>query len=523
MMRAPVFALLLLGAAAPRQDVPDLIQKLGSQDFEEQGKAAKALEALGPRVLPALRGAAENGTGDVRTWAQRLIARLQENENRARALVARLAAADGAAEAEIRKMGWPAADYLREALGSEDKELARRAQKLLEELEGARAAEGALARNRHSGKRDLLAKGGGDADSENAVLGALKWLSRHQSADGSWKTRGYKERCRKLARHADTPPCTPNPGEDEHDAGVTALALLAFLGAGYTPLSPDDHDGIVFGETVKKGLQWFLSRQRPDGDFASPNQPKAIYVHALAAQAMAETYGFTGLGIYKDSAQKAVTYLLAAQNPGKGWRYGPKSGDNDSSVTGVCVGALHSAELARLHVPRAAYDGARAWLDEVTEEGYSRVGYTHKGTGKVFIPGKNEDFDHHETLTALGVTSRLIIDRNRKDPKLIGGCDLLLRDKPSFKGNETDFYYWLHASQAIYQLDGPSGKKWQAWNLEMKRTLTAAQNKAAAGCTGGSWEPVDRWSLEGGRVYATAINALTLETYYRYAPLPAEK
>jgi hypothetical protein len=27
---------------------------------------------------------------------------------------------------------------------------------------------------------------------------------------------------------------------------------------------------------------------------------------------------------------------------------------------------------------------------------------------------------------------------------------------------------------------------------------------------------VDRWGFEGGRVYATAINALTLEVYYRY-------
>jgi hypothetical protein len=232
----------------------------------------------------------------------------------------------------------------------------------------------------------------------------------------------------------------------------------------------------------------------------------------------------TGLALYGDAAKKAVTYLLAAQNPGKGWRYGPKCGDNDTSSTGLCVGALHAAELARLPVPRAAYDGARAWLDEATEVGaYGRVGYTHRGTGKVFIPGKNENFDHHETMTALGATSRLIIDRNRKDPTLIGGCSLLLVDMPSFKENAVDFYYWLHASQALFQLDGPSGKKWQAWNIEMKRVLVAAQNKPAAGCLGGSWEPVDRWSAEGGRVYATAVNALTLETYYRIPLLPGEK
>ena len=37
--------------------------------------------------------------------------------------------------------------------------------------------------------------------------------------------------------------------------------------------------------------------------------------------------------------------------------------------------------------------------------------------------------------------------------------------------------------------------------------------------TRGSWEPVGRWCGVGGRVYATALNALTLEVYYRYAPV----
>ena len=39
-----------------------------------------------------------------------------------------------------------------------------------------------------------------------------------------------------------------------------------------------------------------------------------------------------------------------------------------------------------------------------------------------------------------------------------------------------------------------------------------------SGCERGSWES---WNLDGlfGRLYTTAIGAMTLETYYRYAPI----
>jgi hypothetical protein len=52
----------------------------------------------------------------------------------------------------------------------------------------------------------------------------------------------------------------------------------------------------------------------------------------------------------------------------------------------------------------------------------------------------------------------------------------------------------------------------------MKNALVPHQHTGKDGCRNGSWNPeVDRWGFEGGRVYATAINALTLEVYYRYA------
>jgi len=45
----------------------------------------------------------------------------------------------------------------------------------------------------------------------------------------------------------------------------------------------------------------------------------------------------------------------------------------------------------------------------------------------------------------------------------------------------------------------------------------AAISREAGQDRQGSWEPDGRWCCKGGRVYATAVNALTLEVYYRYA------
>jgi hypothetical protein len=361
---------------------------------------------------------------------------------------------------------------------------------------------------RFGGRKKAIQIGGGGG-TEDAVLAALRWLARHQGPDGAWSTTGYTARCSKA--------CTPNPGHDDFDAGNTGLALLAFLGAGYSHLSKDSYDGICFGDVVRKGLQWMMTHQDPEGCIGSRSVQKYMYNHLLCALAICEGFGLTGSNLFKDQAQKAVDFTVASQNPGRGWRYSYKCGDNDSSVTGWAVMVLKSAEISGLAIPPSGYTGSRAWLDETTSGDYHRVGYTGPNTGKVFIPGLNEQFDHNEALTAIGVMSRIFMDKRKEDPRLTNGCDLLLRAKPEWNGNAIDFYYWYYASLALFQFDGPVGGKWRSWNEPMKKALVEHQNLRASGCRNGSWEPVDRWSCEGGRVYATAINALTLEVYYRYA------
>jgi hypothetical protein len=351
-------------------------------------------------------------------------------------------------------------------------------------------------------------KGGSTPATEDAVIQALRWLARHQHADGSWTVTGYVANCRQS--------CTPNPGMEEFDAGVTGLSLLAFLGAGYSHLSKDTHDGICFGDVVRKGLQWMMSQQDPEGCIGSRQVHKYMYNHAVCTLALTEAFGLTGSKLFETNAQRAVDFLVAAQNPGKGWRYSYRSGDNDSSVTGWGAMALKSAELSGLSFPRTAYDGARAWFDEATDVDYGRVGYTHKNTGKVFIPGKNEHFEHHETLTAIAVMSRIFIDKNKKDPRLKHGAELLKRDKASWEDTKIDAYYWYSAALALFQYEGPKSPEWISWKDPLMNALVKHQNVQSSGCRRGSWEPIDRWSCEAGRVYMTAINALTLEVFYRY-------
>src|SRR5262245_1653932 len=369
---------------------------------------------------------------------------------------------------------------------------------------------------RFGGRENLVARGGGSTATESAVFAALRWLARHQGPDGGWGCESFQNQC--------VGGKCGSIGEKDYDTGVTGLAILAFLGAGYSQLSKDQTpDPLVpgrmlnFGQVVKKGLQWLLAHQDPEGCVGERGM-KYMYNHTIAALCLSEAYGMTASQPLKEPAQKAIDFIIAAQNSGKAWRYAAKNGDNDTSVSGWAVMALKSAELSDLTFPKTAYDGALNWFNEATEQnGYYQVGYNARSTGKVYVPGKNEQYDHHPSMSAVAVMSRIFIQKNRREPAL-QAVSSLMADLPEWKQNKVDFYYWYYASLALFQYDGPEGPIWSKWNEPMKNAIVPHQNGRADGCRIGSWDPEqDRWGFEGGRVYAAAINALTLEVYYRYA------
>ena len=527
--------------AAPgpfRQDerVHEQIKKLSSDDFEEQGRAAKALEEMGREAVPHLKKLRDDlaASGDLRAWCRKILEKIDARDKRFRELGERLASADDevkeAAEMELRQIGRPAVPHLLAWMMSTDKNLRLRAEKILKSIgsedevrawreEGrAPASRGdrGIFGGRFGGRENLAARGGGTRATESAVLASLKWLARHQNADGSWSAADFTNQCVGAK-------CV-GAGDSGYDAGLTGLSVLAFLGAGYSHLSKDEYPDPVtvgktlkFGEVVKNALKWLLSKQDPEGCIGGRGT-KYMYNHSIATLAITEAYGMSATQLFKGPAQQAVDFIVASQNSDKGWRYTKRSGDTDTSVTGWAIQALKSAELSELTVPtREAYGMAEKWLNEVTDSTiYYRVGYNGKSSGKVFVPGKNERYHHHETMTSIGVLSRILMFKNKKEPAL-GGVQLLVKDLPEWKEESVDFYYWYFTTNALFQYDGPDGPYWKKWIGPLKNTLVPNQKAATDGCANGSWNSEDdRWGFEGGRVYAVALNALTLETFYRY-------
>jgi hypothetical protein len=338
------------------------------------------------------------------------------------------------------------------------------------------------------------------------LIAALVWLARHQDVEGGWTVRDYKSAC-------EASPCDKREklGTREFDIGVTALALLAFLKAGYAPGCDDVYQGQAFGKSVDRGLEWLVSRQTAGGALMTRDQTKVMYNHAIGTAALCEAVR-AGAQNFEPPARRAVTWLHDARNPGRVWRYMARDGENDTSVTGWVMIALRAAKDAKLGHDEEAWRDVKEWFHHVTNDTYYRVGYDKRDSGKVFIRGVdgNEPFHHHETMSAIGALFRLHAGEKKESAPIWSPCSLLLNDLPEWQPASIDYNYWYHGTALMLQVEKKTGKQAAAWLKALTPVLEKNQRDAKAGCARGSWDPVDRWSCEAGRVYGTAMNALTL-------------
>ena len=353
-------------------------------------------------------------------------------------------------------------------------------------------AVGMLLAGRDAGrKRVLLGAAGGSDETELAVALALDWLKKQQSPkDGLWSLAGPYD----------------DGGSQENQLAATAMALLAFQGAGNT-LAEGPHRAVV-----DRAWRSLLRMQQEDGAFDVGQVPMqhALYSHAQVTMALCELYGMSRDPKLLEPAARAVAYCVAAQGPNGGWRYEPgKLGD--MSVTGWYMMALKTAEMAGMQVPPATFDGIAGFLDTVANEKGSRYGYRRDSPLKPASPVT-------AAVTAEGLLCRQYLGWPQRDPRLVEGLELLIAENPiDFESDAKDVYAWYYITQVAHHMEGDA---WQRWNDRLREVLPREQ--VVKGKQRGSWDPsLDKWGHIGGRLFVTSFCVYMLETYYRHLPLYA--
>lgn len=315
---------------------------------------------------------------------------------------------------------------------------------------------------------------GGSDSTERAIGAALDWLSRHQEPDGRWDTR----------KHG---------GNGDYDTGSTGLALLCYYGWGVSHTADGKYQG-----NIRRAIDWLVAQQKPDGDLNGLGG--RMYCHGIATIALCEAFGVSKDPALKAPAEKAIALIIAAQSPKGGWRYSPKPGDSDTSVTGWQYMAMHSARMAGLEVPEVVFEKARKWLETV---GGGKHGGLYGYTG----PERN-----NAAMIATGMFCRQLDLVAPTDPRMTESAEAL-KMHPMNVG-APDFYTVYYATLALYQHQGPI---WTDWNDRLKEALPLLQQKD--GDEAGSWNPTGGHSAAGGRVISTTMATLSLEVYYRLLPM----
>ena len=400
---------------------------------------------------------------------------------------------------------------------------------------------------RNTGTRGKqLIQFGGDKQTEEAVLRALRWLKLKQRKDGSWGGQAI---------------------------AMTGLGILTFLAHGEKPGGEDSDE---FGPVVQKALEFLLSKQGADGRFSGMDGNQ--YAHPMATYALCEAYGMTLNPNVKEAAIKALVPILKGQHPTGGWTYkmDPKPDEkgkyrDDTSYMGWCAQALKAAKLANLYSPGSPEIKKLDQATKLAIKGFQAnahpdggFGYTGPGKGGLTSVGSlcmqllgasntsevkkaletmdswTPAFQNYadaralvanvkpEELVKRGKDGKPIIDKETGKEEKATPLEIAKKKlEPTLNPAQKLFlsasaqYYYYYASQSKFH---QGGKHWDNWNKAMKPAYLAAQqvDKGAIEDIHGKKQDVGWWenmdSHSDRPVMDTCLAALQLMVYYRYLP-----
>ncbi len=343
---------------------------------------------------------------------------------------------------------------------------------------------------RSSSERQRIGKlHGATRDSEEAVEAALAWLANHQRGSGAWSFDLHANpcdgRCRDSKLKDDS---TPTPS-----TAATGLALLAFLGAGYT------HEEAKYAEVVQKGL-YYLRGAGLETETGLDWQQGSMYGHGIALMAISEATAMTSKDGELDHelrqlAMQGTSFTCTAQHKNGSWGYVPGS-PGDITLTGWQVLSLVAARRNQIGLPSLTMSRARRFVLSTSDENQYAFGYQGP-------PAK-------PTTTAIGLTLLLYLGESPGFTPFDGALTRMARRGPTL----TNVYHDYYATLALHHA---GHRDFDDYFALVRQHLIRTQ--ARDGHEQGSWHFKDEWGDIGGRLYTTAMCAMILEVPYRYLPL----
>lgn len=350
--------------------------------------------------------------------------------------------------------------------------------------------------------------GGGEA-SERAVEAALDWLARHEDGRGGWDADGFPARCDpkgpKCAgigkgQHGEEVPCP-------FDGAISALATLAFLGAGHGPWVAGDRHGAL--------VERALDRLRGARD---------TWALPLATQAFAEAEALEGKGRFLEPVREGVARMLGARGADGAWGYasGFRPG-SDVPYAALVVPALVTARDVGVELPATLGTEVDAWLTSL-EIDDGRLAYLKDGRAYGYTPTTANGLSAAAIREWLGVgragarhRAHLALASKDRPDWTISFKDIVVpgQGKVRVQVGHLSLYEWWYGTLATFQAGGDA---YAGWFGRLRGALIPHQG--TAGCARGSWDPLGTYERQtGGRVFATALCALMLETPYRHRRL----
>lgn len=318
---------------------------------------------------------------------------------------------------------------------------------------------------------------------KQAVERGLAWLAGRQAEDGGWKV--------EAGGTADSP--------SETDRFVTGLTLLSFLGAGQTARHGPHREVVGKGLAhVAADLSRLMSGDNVADGFADPSRDGEVEDGArrfglgVCGLALIEGYGLSGRERWKQPAQDVVLAIERRQAEDGCWHAGDSA---SAGLTYWMTLSLLSARDFQLEVDAQRVLAAIRWLGSMAER---RDGNSARSDWPPCSP---------TAATAASLLPRLMAGQGLDELRPVADS---LR-QATIQADDERFF----TSYAVWQF---GGDLWEQWRAEHHRPVLARQQ--LDGPRAGSWDPDSSpFGQRGGRLYATAVNVLTLEVFYRYAKI----